>query len=82
MEVWTRDNESVALLYRVHEEERTIFKEFAFDFYQRSPLGWVKIGKTHNFSSKKVAIETLSRMSYQKNPDQKDLDPIGDLLSL
>ena len=82
MEVWIRDNESVALLYRVHEEERTMFKEFAFDFYQRSPLGWVKIGNTHNFSSKKTAIKSLSRMGYQKDPDQKDLYPVGDLLTL
>ena len=82
MEVWIRDREIIALLYRIHEEERTIFKEYAFDFYQHSPLGWVKIGKTYTASSKKILVEKLSRMNYRKDPDQKDLYPIGDLLTL
>ena len=82
MEIWIRDSESVALLYKVHEEERTMFKEYAFDFYQHSPLGWVKIGKTYTSSSKKVLVEKLSRMNYRKDPNQKDLYPIGDLLTL
>ena len=82
MEIWIKDSESVALLYRVHEEERTIFKEYAFDFYQHSPLGWVKIGKTYTASSKKILVEKLSRMNYRKDPNQKDLYPIGDLLTL
>lgn len=82
MEVWTKDKESVALLYRVHEAERTIFKEFSYDFYQKSPLGWIKIGKTHYCSSKKVAIQRLSNLGYQKDPDQKNPSPLGDLLTL
>jgi hypothetical protein len=52
MEIWIRDNENAALVYKVHESEQTIFKKWAFDFYQNSPLGWVKIGKTYTSSSK------------------------------
>jgi hypothetical protein len=82
MEVWIRDSESAALLYKVHDVDRTIFKKYAFDLYQSSPLGWVKTGKTHYSSSKPNAIQKLANLQYQKDPNQKNLYPLGDLLSL
>jgi hypothetical protein len=82
MEVWIRDSESAALLYKVHDAERSIFKKYAFDLYQHSPLGWVKVGKTYYSSSKPNAIQKLANLQYQKDPNQKDLYPLGDLLSL
>lgn len=82
MEVWIRDSENAALLYRVHEAEVSMFKKFAFDLYQSSPLGWVRVGKTSYSSSKKNAINKLINLQYQRDPNQKDLYPVGDLLSL
>jgi len=82
MEVWSKDKENVALLYKVHESERTIFKEFSYDFYQQSPLGWIKIGKTHYCSSKKVAIQRLSNLGYEKDQNQENPYPLGNLLTL
>jgi hypothetical protein len=82
MEIWIRDNENAALVYQVHESEQTIFKKWAFDFYQNSPLGWVKIGKTYTSSSKKNIIQKLINFNYQKDLNQRDLYPVGDLLTL
>lgn len=80
MELWEKSKNEKALLYR-NQEDLNPFSQWAFDKYQYSPLGWVKIGRTTYHSSRDISLTSLARLGYIKAKNQLDLDA-GDLLSL